>query len=128
MEADEWRGSDSYAEWAARFGVAARTIENDASDAGALLKRATTDDEVRHWADAHLTHIRELAQQDGDWTNARGAIKDRLDARGLLVAKHSVAVQNARTPDELFRDMLAEVKVDPRLRAEAIAYLTAEDK
>ncbi len=125
METGAWNGADSYQEFATRLGVSPRTIHNDASDAALLLKRANTDDEVRQWADVHLAHIKDLAQTDADYSNARGAIRDRLDARGLLVAKHSVAIHAARNEQELFVAALAEIKADPKRCAEAIAFLSA---
>jgi len=122
MESGHWQGADSYQEFAARLGVAISTIHDDATDAGMLLKRAKSDDEVRDWADVHLADIRERAKSDGDWSNARGAIRDRLDARGLLISKQQVSVALERVSDpELIRHALVEICASEDGRKQVIA-------
>ena len=127
MEDGTWTGTRNE-EWAELFGVTAQTIVHDAGEAARLLKRAITDDDVRAWADAHLAQLKELAQDDRDYSNARGAIRDRLDARGLLVSRQMVRHEIVqRSEEELFVMFIEQVKKDEALRQRAMAMLASVD-
>lgn len=117
MESGRWRGPDGYQELADQWDVSPITIEADAKESSRMLRRAITDEDVREWADAHLADILDRARTIEDLSNARGAIKDRLQARGLLIEKHEQSLRLERCSDpELFAAALVEIAATPEGR------------
>lgn len=122
LATQQWVRGETAPELAAAWGLTQKKIENIASEASRFLKILGERDAVMDVVRIHAVRWLEEAGPD-----RVAAAKLLVDTVGGFAQRHEVKLElGGKSDAEIFMLTLQEIKADPELRAQAIAFLTSD--